>query len=39
MSVQLIDKYLSDYISLSDIENTAKLIASYLLKKEAEFNA
>lgn len=29
----------NEIISLSDIENTAKLIASYLLKKEAESNA
>lgn len=29
----------SEIISLSDIENTARLIAQYLLKKEAECNA
>ena len=29
----------SEIISLSDIENTARLIAQYLLKKETECNA
>lgn len=29
----------NEIINLNDVENTAKLIAAYLLKKEAEFNA
>lgn len=29
----------NEIISLSDVENTGKLIAEYLLKKEAEYNA
>ena len=28
-----------EVISLTDIENTAKLLAEYLLKKESEYNA